>query len=406
MLQMNNLLKAALKSIQKNKMRSILTALGIIIGVAAVIVMVAIGKGASARIQAQISSLGTDLIMIRPSFSNRGGVNMGAESFNRLTFDDVEKITDQATLVNAISPMVRSGGQVIGGGKNWSTSINGVTPEYLYIRNYELQSGEMFTDRDVRSSKKVAVLGKTVADELFSDQDAVGEKIRINNTPFMVMGVLKEKGQSGMGGDQDDVILAPATTVLYRLKGGQNIDMIYVSAISKDQMYAAQQELTTIMRAAHRLQTGEDDDFQIRNQADIIDMASATTKTLTILLGSIAAVSLIVGGIGIMNIMLVSVTERTREIGIRMAVGARSNDILTQFLSESIVLSLIGGIIGTLLAFVVTYVMRKFTSFTPQINPATVFLAFSFSAIVGVFFGFYPARKAAMLNPIEALRYE
>lgn len=406
MLQLHNLLKAALKSIQKNKMRSILTALGIIIGVAAVIVMVAIGKGASARIQAQISSLGTDLLMIRPSYSNRGGVNMGAGSFNRLTFDDVDKIREQATLVKAISPMVRSGGQVIGGGKNWNTSVNGVTPEYLYIRNYELESGEMFTDRDERSSKKVAVLGKTVADELFSDQDPVGEKIRINNTPFTVIGVLKEKGQSGMGGDQDDVILAPATTVLYRLKGGQYIDMIYVSAISKDQMYAAQQELTTILQAAHRLQTGEDDDFQIRNQADIIDMASSTTKTLTILLGSIAAVSLIVGGIGIMNIMLVSVTERTREIGIRLAVGARSSDILTQFLSESIVLSLIGGIIGTLLAFLVTYVMRKFTSFTPQINPATVFLAFSFSAIVGVFFGFYPARKAAMLNPIEALRYE
>jgi putative ABC transport system permease protein len=406
MLRIKNLLKAALKSIQKNKMRSILTALGIIIGVAAVIVMVAIGKGASARIQAQISSLGTDLLMIRPGSSNRSGVSMGAGSYNRLTFDDVDKIKEQATLVKAISPMVRSGGQVIGGGKNWSTSINGVTPDYLYIRNYEIESGEMFTDRDERSSKKVAVLGKTVADELFADEDPVGEKIRINNTPFMVIGVLKEKGQSGMGGDQDDVILAPATTVLYRLKGGQNIDMIYVSAISKDQMYAAQQELTTIMRTAHRLQTAEDDDFQIRNQADIIDMASATTKTLTILLGSIAAVSLIVGGIGIMNIMLVSVTERTREIGIRMAVGARSNDILTQFLSESIMLSLIGGIIGTLLAFVVTFVMRKFTSFTPQINPATVFLAFSFSAIVGVFFGFYPARKAALLNPIEALRYE
>ncbi|MBN2090748.1 ABC transporter permease [candidate division KSB1 bacterium] len=406
MLQIQNLLKAALKSIQKNKMRSILTALGIIIGVAAVIVMVAIGNGASARIQSQIRSLGTDLIMIRPSFSNRGGVNMGAGSFNRLTFDDVEKIEEQSTLVKALSPMVRSGGQVIGGGKNWSSSINGVSPEYLYIRNFELQSGEMFTERDVRSSKKVAVIGNTVADELFGEQDPVGEQIRINNTPFTVIGRLKAKGQSGMGGDQDDVILAPATTVLYRLKGGQYIDMIYVSAISKDQIYSAQQELTTIMRAAHRLQEGEDNDFDIRNQADIIEMASSTTETLTILLGSIAVVSLIVGGIGIMNIMLVSVTERTREIGIRLAVGARSSDVLTQFLSESIVLSLIGGILGILLAFVVTWVMRKFTTFTPQIYPAIVFLAFSFAGIVGIFFGFYPARKAAMMNPIEALRYE
>jgi len=406
MLRIQNLLKAAFKSILKNKLRSILTALGIIIGVASVIVMIAIGKGASARIQAQITSLGTDMLMIRPSFSIRGGVSMGAGSFNRLTFDDVEKIKEQATLIKAISPMVRSGGQVIGGGKNWNTSINGVSSEYLYIRNYELQSGEMFTERDERASKKVAVLGKTVAKELFGDADPVGEQIRINKTPFTVIGVLKEKGQSGMGGDQDDIVLAPAKTVLYRLKGGQFIDMIYVSAISKDQIYAAQTELTMIMRASHRLQEGEDNDFDIRNQADIIDMASSTSKTLTILLGSIAAVSLIVGGIGIMNIMLVSVTERTREIGIRLAVGARSSDILTQFLSESIVLSFIGGIIGTLLAFVVTYVMRKFTTFTPQIYPATVVLAFSFAAIVGVFFGFYPARKAALLNPIEALRYE
>ncbi|MDZ7336865.1 MAG: ABC transporter permease [candidate division KSB1 bacterium] len=406
MLRISNLLRAALKSIQKNKLRSILTALGIIIGVASVIVMIAIGKGASARIQAQITSLGTDMLMIRPSFSTRGGVNMGFGSFNRLTFDDVEKIKEEATLIKAISPMVRSGGQVIGGGKNWNTSVQGVTSDYIVIRNYELKSGEMFTERDERASKKVAVLGNTVATELFGDQDPVGEQIRINNTPFTVIGLLKAKGQSGMGGDQDDIVLAPAKTVLYRLKGGQYIDMIYVSAISKDQIYAAQTELTTIMRAAHRLQEGEDNDFDIRNQADIIDMASSTSKTLTVLLGSIAAVSLIVGGIGIMNIMLVSVTERTREIGIRLAVGARGSDILTQFLSESIVLSLIGGIIGVLLAFVVTFFMRKFTTFTPQIYPATVVLAFSFSAIVGVFFGYYPARKAAMLNPIEALRYE
>jgi len=406
MLQIRNLLNAALKSIRKNKMRSILTALGIIIGVAAVIVMVAIGSGASVRIQSQISSLGTDLLMIMPGSSNRGGVNMGAGSFNRMTFTDVEKIKDQATLIKAISPMVRAGGQVIGGGNNWNTSVNGVWPDFAYIRNYELSAGEMFSERDVRTSRKVAVLGNEVATQLFGEQNAIGEKIRINNTPFTVIGVLEEKGQSGMGGNQDDVILAPATTVLYRLKGGQYIDMIYASATAKDRMYAAQDELTTILRAAHHLQTGEDDDFFIRNQADIINMASETTQTLTVLLGSIAAVSLIVGGIGIMNIMLVSVTERTREIGIRLAVGARSNDILTQFLSESVVLSLIGGILGTLLALAVNYGIREFTTFTPQTNPATILLAFTFSGIVGIFFGFYPARKAALLTPIHALRYD
>jgi len=406
MLQIKNLLKAAVKSIQKNKMRSLLTTLGIIIGVAAVIVMVAIGTGASARIQSHITSLGTDMLMIHPGSSRMGGVSRGSGSYNRMTFDDVEKIEEQATLLKAVSPMVRAGAQVIGGGNNWNTSVQGVNPEFLYIRNYEIESGEFFTDRDVRSRKKVAVLGETVAEELFGDASPIGEKIRINNTPFTVIGVLKEKGEAGPGGDQDDIILAPSTTVLYRLKGGQYIDMIYASAINKDQMYAAEQELESILRTAHRIEDGEDDDFEIRNQAEIIEMASSTTETLTILLGSIAVVSLIVGGIGIMNIMLVSVSERTREIGIRLSVGARSSDILAQFLSESVVLSLIGGVIGTLLAFVVTFLMNRLTSLTTQINPIIIMVAFSFAAAVGVFFGFYPARKAAMLNPIEALRYE
>jgi len=406
MLQFRNILKAAFKSILKNRMRSLLTSLGIIIGVAAVIVMVAIGKGASARIQGRIASMGTDLLMIRPGVSRMGGVSRGAGSYNRMTFEDAQKIRDQATAVKAVSPLVRTGAQVIGNGNNWSTSIQGVSPEFLYIRNFTVKSGEMFTDRDLTARRKVAVLGATVADTLFSNQDPIGQEIRIKNTPFQIIGVLNAKGESGPGGDQDDVILVPATTALYRLKGGQYIDMIYVSAVSADQMEEAQQELTTIMRAAHRIEPGEDDDFMVRNQAEIIEMAASTTQTMTMLLGSIALVSLLVGGIGIMNIMLVSVTERTREIGIRLSVGARSSDILTQFLSEAMVLSLIGGTIGVLFSFVVAAILDKYSQFTTQINPSIVLLAFSFAGLVGIFFGYYPARKASGLNPIDALRYE
>jgi len=406
MLQLKNLLKVAFKSIHKNGLRSLLTSLGIIIGVGAVIVMVAIGEGSQAQIQNQIASLGTNLIIVFPGASRSGGISRGAGSFNRFTFADVEKLQREATLLSALSPVVRSGGQIIGGGKNWSSTVYGVSPEYMTIRNWQIERGEFFTERDVRSQRKVALLGKTIADELFAGQDPVGEKIRIRDTPFTVIGTLKAKGQSGMGQDQDDVVLAPATTVFYHLKGGRNIDMINASSIATNRMVEAQEEMRVLLREAHRIEPGDDDDFSIRNQAEITDAASETSRVMTLLLGSIAGVSLIVGGIGIMNIMLVSVTERTREIGIRLAVGARSSDVLIQFLAEAIVLSLIGGIIGILLAAGVVFALNKLTDLNALINPGIVFLAFFFSGAVGVFFGFYPARKAAGLNPIDALRYE
>jgi putative ABC transport system permease protein len=391
----------------KNRLRSLLTSLGIIIGVSAVIIMVAIGQGSQKSIEEQIAALGSNMIVVFPSSSRMGGVSRGAGSVHTLTLDDVEDIQEQATLINGISPIVSSGGQVIGGGNNWNTSIVGVSPQYLEIRDWELKYGQMFTEADVRSRKKVALLGQTVAEELFGEGDPTGEKIRIVNTPFTVIGVLEEKGQNPMGRDEDDVILAPSTTVLYRLKGGGDyINMINLSAISLEAMDAAQEEIRTILRSSHRLDPVEEDDFTIRNQADLTEAATSAQQTMTLLLGAVAAVSLVVGGIGIMNIMLVSVTERTREIGIRLAVGARSSDVLTQFLAEAMVLSLTGGIIGIVLAFGTSFLLNEFTQIKALINPGIVFLAFFFSGAVGVFFGFFPARKAAALNPIDALHYE
>ncbi|HOG75783.1 MAG: ABC transporter permease [Candidatus Marinimicrobia bacterium] len=401
-----NLLKVAIKSIFKNRMRSLLTSLGIIIGVSAVIIMVAVGRGSQAAIEDNIKSLGTNLIIIFPGVSRSGGASMGAGSFNRFTMKDVETIKESATLISAISPVVRANGQVIYKSNNWYTSISGVSPDYFSITNWELESGEFFTERDDLARKKVALLGKTVATELFGADNPVGEQIRIRNVPFTVIGVLKEKGGSGPGGDQDDIILAPSTTVLYRLKGSQWIDMINASAISEEAMTAAQEEIRTILREAHRLGPADGDDFNIRTQSEIIDFASSTSKTMTLLLGAVACVSLVVGGIGIMNIMLVSVTERTREIGIRMSVGARASDILSQFLSEAVVLSLSGGIIGIILALAASALLNNLTDLRTVIDPVIVILAFTFSGAVGIFFGWYPARKAANLNPIDALRYE
>ncbi len=405
-MKIKKILKAAIKSILKSRMRSLLTALGIIIGVAAVVVMVAIGDGAQQQVEQQIAALGTNMIIIFPGSSSSGGINRGAGSINRFTMDDVQKIKDGASLIQYVSPVIRSSAQIIGGAGNWSTQVLGVATNYLNIRDWPLSSGSFFTDRNVLSRAKVAVLGQTIVNNLFPNQDPVGQQIRIRNVPFRVIGVLAPKGQSAMGSDNDDVILAPSTTVLDRLVGGRYINYIQASAVSVDQINQAQAQLTTIMRQAHHIKAGDDNDFTVRNQADITAAATATSAVLTILLGSVAGVSLIVGGIGIMNIMLVSVTERTREIGIRLSIGARTSDILVQFLIEALVLSLAGGLIGILLSFGITYILNAYTSQAAYIKPEIVLLAFSFAGIIGVFFGFYPARKAANLNPIDALRYE
>ncbi len=401
-----NLIKVAFKSIVKNKMRTLLTMLGIIIGVAAVIVMVAIGKGAEKRIQDQIASMGTNLIMIFPGSMQQRGVHMGPDQGVRLTLADADKVKKNSTLLDAVSPVVRTGVQVIGGSGNWSTAVWGGSEAYLEIRDWKMSSGEFFTAADVRAQNKVCIIGQTIVKNLFANEDPIGQQLRLRNVPFKVIGVLKERGQSAFGQDQDDVIIAPYTTVYYRLSGEPHINQILARAASLDQMTQAQAEITSIMREAHKLQEGEDDDFTVRNQTDIASTAEETTKVLTILLASIASISLLVGGIGIMNIMLVSVTERTHEIGIRMAIGARSRDILVQFLIEAIVLSLSGGLIGVLIGFVATWIVHLATDWNTVIAPANVILSFGFAGAVGVFFGYYPARKAAALNPIEALRYE
>ncbi len=401
-----NLVKVAFKSIIKNKMRTLLTMLGIIIGVAAVIVMVAIGKGAEQRIQNQIASMGTNLIMIFPGSMQSRGVHMGPDSGVRLTLDDVDKLKKNSTLIDAVSPVVRAGVQVIGGSGNWNTNVYGGSEQYLEIRDWPLVSGENFSTSDIRAQNKVCIVGQTIVKNLFTDEDPVGQQLRLRNVPFKIIGVLKERGQNAFGMDQDDVIIAPYSTVLYRLSGHVHLNQIITRAVSLGQMAQAQAEITANMREAHKLQEGEDDDFTVRNQTDIAATAQETSSVLTMLLASIASISLLVGGIGIMNIMLVSVTERTHEIGIRMAIGARSRDILVQFLIEAIVLSLSGGLIGVLIGFLATWIVNLATEWSTVIAPANVLLSFGFAGAVGVFFGYYPARKAAALNPIEALRYE
>lgn len=405
-MKMLNIVLSALRALQRNKMRSFLTMLGIIIGVAAVIAMLAIGQGAEYSVKEQIASLGTNVLMIFPGAQQQAGVRSGAGSATTLTEDDASAIIRECSAVQYISPGAFSGGQIIAGNLNWSTSIQGTGIDYLEIRQWPIEYGDFFTEQDVKAAAKVCILGRTVADNLFLDASPVDQTIRIRNVPFKVIGVLTKKGQNAMGQDQDDVILAPYTTVIRRLSHFPNLRYILVSATSLKEISTAQTQISELLRMRHRIQSYEADDFTIRNQTDLASTATETTQVLTILLASIASISLLVGGIGIMNIMLVSVTERTREIGIRMSIGARAKDILTQFLIEALVLSLLGGITGIILGVVGSTIISSIAKWPTFITAFSIILSFGFSIAIGIFFGFYPARKAAMLNPIDALRYE
>jgi putative ABC transport system permease protein len=400
------LIGMALGSIRKNTMRTLLTMLGIIIGVGAVLVMVAIGQGAKTHIRDQIDNLGTNLIVVTPGSATQGGVSMGAGSSSRLTVEDAETLKDQSFLLSGVSPVIVTGTQVVAGGGNWRTMVNGVAPDYVVIRNWSVSSGRFFDQADTRSMRRVAVLGATVAQTLFGDTDPVGQQIRLRDVPFDVIGVLEGKGQTAEGRDQDDVILAPYTTVRTRLSGRQFVAQVLASTASNDEIPAAQAEIRAILRDVHKLAGNEADDFTVRNQTDLAQAAEGTAQVMTLLLAAIASISLLVGGIGIMNIMLVSVTERTREIGIRMAVGARGGDVLTQFLVESIVMGVMGGIIGMALGFAASKLVAALTGWSTAIEPIMPVIAIGFSGAVGIFFGYYPARRAAALDPIQALRYE
>ena len=401
-----NVLLSAFRALQRNKMRSFLTMLGIIIGVGAVIAMLAIGQGAEFSVEQQINALGTNVLIILPGTQQTGGIRVGAGSVTTLTEDDALAISKECPAVSLVSPGTRSGGQIIAGNMNWATSIEGTGADYLDIRKWSIAYGDFYTDQDIKSASKVCVLGKTVVDNLFPDGSAVGQNIRIRNVPFKVIGALQKKGQNAMGQDQDDIILAPYTTVARRLSWYPYLRQILVSATSQSGIPVAQNQISELLRMRHKIAPYDQDDFTIRNQADLATAATATSDILTILLASIASVSLLVGGIGIMNIMLVSVTERTREIGIRMSVGARSRDILTQFLIEALVLSLLGGMTGILIGVVGSRVISGIAKWPTIITAFSIFLSFGFSIAIGIFFGFYPARKAALLNPIDALRYE
>jgi putative ABC transport system permease protein len=399
-------LRIALRALARNKLRAFLTMLGIIIGVGAVIAMVAIGEGAKATIRSQIASLGTNVLIVLPGTSMQGGVRTGAGGVNTLVAGDARAIMRELPAVSFASPVLRRNEQVVAGNLNWFTLTQGVAPEMQQIREWQLDDGRFLHDGDVESAAKVAVVGETVVRQLFGNDDPVDAVIRIRNIPFRIVGVLAPKGQTSQGTDQDDTIMIPYTTMQKRLMRTTSVQNIVVSAVSADRVQEAQEQIAALLRQRHRIGPDREDDFYIRNLSDIAEAASSSARVMAVLLGTVASISLLVGGIGIMNIMLVSVTERTREIGIRMAVGARSTDIMLQFLVEAVVMAATGGVIGILLGIGSSEVLNQWAQWPTHISPAIVAIAFCFSAAVGIFFGFYPARKAANLDPIDALRYE
>ena len=408
-----NLFKIAIRAIAANKMRSFLTALGIIIGIAAVITMLAIGQGSKASIKANIAEMGSNMIMISPGADMRGGVRQDASSMETLKQADYQSIKEDCNYISAISPTVNSSGQWIYGNNNTQSSIYGVNQDYLSIRQLKVADGEMFTDTDIKAAAKVCILGQTVVDYLFPDgSDPIGKVVRFNSIPFRVVGVLQKKSYNSMGMDQDDLVLAPYTTVMKRILAQTYLGGIVCSAITEEASQPAQDQISEILRHNHKLKDAtetteaDEDDFNIRSQEEISSMMNSTMSTITILLGSVAGISLLVGGIGIMNIMYVSVTERTREIGLRMSVGARGIDILNQFLIEAILLSVTGGIIGVILGVSLSLSLNAFLHIATQIEPWSIIMSFAVCTFTGVFFGWYPAKKAARLDPIEAIRYE
>ena len=398
--------KVAARALTRNTMRSSLTMLGIIIGVGAVIAMVAVGQGAKVQVETQIASIGSNMLMVFPGSTTQAGVRAGSGSVTTLTEEDAEAIGEELSAVRFAAPSQRTIAQVVSANQNWSTAVTGSTPAYFPIRDWTFQSGGPFTDSDVAGATKVAVIGKTVSDNLFGSMDPVGQIIRINNVPFKVVGLLAPKGQSAMGHDQDDTAVIPISTLQKRIMGVNYVGAILVSAYSPEETTIAEKQIKELLHQRHHIPPGMDDDFSVRNMTDIATAAAAATSVMTLLLGSIASVSLIVGGIGIMNIMLVSVTERTREIGIRMAVGARGRDILLQFLVEAVVLSVAGGILGVVFGIAGSRLVSAFVHWPTIISFQSIFLALGFSIAIGVFFGLYPARRAASLDPIDALRYE
>ena len=402
-----NLFKIALRALANNKLRAFLTMLGIIIGVASVIAMLAIGQGSKRSIQQQISEMGSNMIMIHPGAEMRGGVRQDPSAMQTLKLENYEKLSEECTYLSGISPNVSSSGQLVAGSNNYPSSVSGVSIDYLNIRQLSVEQGEMFSENDIRTAAKVCVIGKTIVDNLFPDgSDPIGKVIRCNQIPMRVVGVLKSKGYNSMGQDQDDVVLAPYTTVMKRLLAQTYLGGIFASALTEDMTEEAVEEITSILRREHKLKATDDDDFTIRTQQELSSMLNTTTDLMTTLLACIAGISLVVGGIGIMNIMYVSVTERTREIGLRMSVGARGVDILSQFLIEAILISITGGVIGMIIGCGASFMINSIAHWPVFIQPWSVLLSFAVCTITGVFFGWYPAKKAADLDPIDAIRYE